>query len=167
MAEHNKLQIASQLLLSAARDFETAKTDTDYVKCILLAGAVINICYPIVEETGGKSSQRASAELAARLTEMRTGEPFNAKVWEAQVKRFIGFDAFVYNALKHTGDTRKKVAAFDDIFFQADLKQEARNLILNAIDDFRSVPHSAGAIANFDPELLTLVNSPWPLGKRS
>lgn len=167
MAEHNKLHIASQLLLSAARDFETATTDTDYVKCILLAGAVVNICYPIVEEAGGKSSKRASAELATRLTEIRTGEPFDAKTWEAQVKRFIGFDAFVYNTLKHTGETRKKVAATEDIFFQADLKHEARNLILNAIDDFRSVPKSARDIANFDPALLTLVNSPWPLGKRS
>nr|GFD51602.1 hypothetical protein [Tanacetum cinerariifolium] len=40
---------------------------------------------------------------------------------------------------------------------------EARNLILDAIKDFMSVPHSSGAIAAFDPELLTLVNSPWPL----
>lgn len=167
MAEHNKLQIASQLLLSAARDFETASTDADYVKCILLAGAVVNICYPIVEETGGKSSQCASAELATKLTEMRAGENFDSKTRKAQVNRFIGFDAFAYNALKHAGDPRKKIAALDDIFFEADLKVEARNLILNAIDDFRSVPHSAGAIANFDPELLTLVNSPWPLGKQN
>lgn len=167
MAEHNKLHIASQLLLSAARDFETATTDADYVKCILLAGAVVNICYPIVEETGGKSSQRASGELATRLTERHTGETLDTKAWEAQVKRFIGFDVFVYNALKHAGDPRKKVAAIDDIFFEADLKHEARNLILNAIDDFRAVPHSRRDIADFDPELLTLVNSPWPLGRRS
>lgn len=165
MTRRNKLDIASQLLLSAARDFEVAATDADYVKCILLAGAVVNICYPIVEETGGKSSQRASAELATKLMEMRTGEPLDKKAQDAQVKRFIGFDGFVYNTLKHAGDTRKKIAAIDDIFFEADLKREARNLILTAIDDFRSVPHAPGAIANFDPELLTLVNSPWPLGK--
>ena len=166
MAKHDKLQIASQLLLSAARDFEMAKTDTDYVKCILLAGAVVNICYPIVEELGGKSSQRASAELATRLTEIHNGEPLDMKARTALVKRFIGFDAFVYNSLKHAGDTRNNVAATGDICFEADLKHEARNLILNAIDDFRSVPHSPGAINKFDPELLTLVNSPWPLGER-
>ena len=107
----------------------------------------------------------ASARVKAALAV--GAEPFDAKAWEAQVKRYIGFDVFVYNALKHAGDTRKKVAAVDDIFFEADLKHEARNLILNAIDDFRSVPHSHAAIAEFDPELLTLVNSPWPLGRRS
>jgi hypothetical protein len=165
MTKHNKLHIASQLLLSAARDFQVATTDADYVKCILLAGAVVNICYPIVEEVGGTSSQQATAELATRLTEMRTGKPLDKKSRDAQVKRFIGFDAFVYNALKHAGDPRKDVAAIDDIFFEADLKREARSLILTAMDDFRSVPHAPSAIANFDPELLTLLNSPWPLGK--
>lgn len=162
MTKHNKLHLASQLLLSAARGFETATSDADYVKCILLAGAVVNICYPIVEEAGGKSRQRARAELATKLTEVRNGEPLTAKDWDAQVKRFIGFDTFVYNTLKHAGDTRKKVAAIEDIFFEADLKCEAQELILTAIDDFRAVPHSQGAIASFDPELLTLVNSPWP-----
>lgn len=162
MESHNKLHIASQLLLSAARDFESATTDTDYVKCILLAGAVVNICYPVVEETGGKSSQRASAELATSLTEIHTGEPLDTKARAAQVKRFIGFNTYVYNSLKHAGDTRKKVDAIDDIFFEADLKHEAENLVLDAIKDFMSVPHSQGAIANFDTELLTLVNSPWP-----
>lgn len=167
MTKHNKLHIASQLLLSAARDFEVATTDADYVKCILLAGAVVNICYPIIEEVGGTSSQRATAELATRLTEIRTGEPLDRKSREALVKRFIGFDTFVYNTLKHAGDTRKSVAAVDDIVFEADLRREAKDLILTAIDDFRSVPHAQSAIANFDPELLTLVNSPWPLGKPS
>lgn len=166
MAEHNKLQIASQLLLSAARDFETATTDTDYVKCILLAGAVVNVCYPIVEELGGKTSQRGTAELATKLTELRTGACLDEKAREALIKRFIGSDVFVYNALKHAGDRRKNVAATDDIFFEADLKNEARELILIAIDNFRLLPHAPGAIANFDPELLTLVNSPWPLGRR-
>lgn len=162
---HNKLHIASQLLLSASRDFEVATTDADYVKCILLAGAVVNICYPIVEEMGGKSSQRARAELATRLTEIHRDEPFDKKTRDTQVKRFIGFDVFVYNTLKHAGNSKEKISARDDIFFDADLKHEAENLILTAIDDFRSVPHSPGAIANFDPELLTLVNSPWPQGK--
>jgi len=166
MAEHNKLQIASQLLLSAARDFKTATTDTDYVKCILLAGAVVNVCYPIVDELGGKTSQRETAELATKLTELRTGAAFDEKARDALIKRFIGSDVFVYNALKHAGDRRKNVAATDDILFEADLKHEARELILIAIDNFRLLPHPPGAIANFDPELLTLVNSPWPLGRR-
>jgi hypothetical protein len=164
MTRHNKLHLASQLLLCAAREFEAATTDADYVKCILLAGAVVNICYPIVEETGGKSRQRSRAELATKLTEVRNGESLTTKDWDAQVKRFIGFDTFVYNTLKHAGDTRKKVAAIDDIFFEADLKDEAQELILTAIDDFTAVPHSQGAIVSFAPELLTLVNSPWPPG---
>lgn len=164
MERHNKLYLASQLLLSSAKGFDEATTDADYVRCILLAGAVVNICYPIVEETGGKSKHRARAELATKLTEVRNGESLPAKDWEAQVKRFIGFDTFVYNSLKHAGDTRKKIAAIDDIYFEADLKGEAEELILTAIHEFREVPHSQGAIAKFDPELLVLVNSPWPSG---
>lgn len=166
MKTHDKLHIVSELLLSAARDFDVAKTDADYVKCILLAGAVVNICYPIVEELGGKTSQRGTAELATKLTELHTGAALDKKARDALIKSFIGSDVFVYNALKHAGDRRKNVAATDDIFFEADLKHEARELILIAIDNFRLVPHAPGAIANFDPELLTLVNSPWPLGRR-
>lgn len=40
MTRYNKLHLASQLLLSATREFEGESTDVDYVKCILLAGGI-------------------------------------------------------------------------------------------------------------------------------
>jgi hypothetical protein len=161
VGKHNKLMIASEFLLNAARDYEVAKTNTDYAKCILLAGAVINICYPIIEELGGKSTQRANAELATKMMESR-GVVFDESGRVKQVQKFIGCDSFVYNSLKHSGNKIKKIDASQDIFFEADLKEEAEQLIRTAISEFMAVPHSQGAIESFDSSLLDLVNSPWP-----
>lgn len=162
MGGHNKLYIASQMLLKAARDFEAATDELEYVNCILLAGAVINICYPIIEEKGGTSKFRQMADLATTIMEMRNGKPMDVKDRSNQIRRFLSFDLFAYNALKHAGDRAKGIKASDDIFFEADLKREAEQLICAAISDFGSVPHSSAAIRAFDPAVVDLVRSPWP-----
>ena len=81
MKTHDKIQLASEMLLTAAQDYKNAKSEIDYVKCILLAGAVINVTYPLVKEFGGKTkaaetaapkAPKAPAGLAAKPKAART-----------------------------------------------------------------------------------------------
>lgn len=148
--------------MAASNSYKEASTDIDYIKCILLAGAVINICYPLIEELGGKSKQRSSAELATFLME-RSGNVFKGKQKAKQVSRFIGFSNFAYNSLKHTGDKTKDVLPSDDLYFESNLKIEAERIIIDAISDFIGVPFSQSLInTHFSDDLLDLLSSNWP-----
>ena len=148
--------------MAASNSYKEASTDIDYIKCILLAGAVINICYPLIEELGGKSKQRSSAELATFLME-RSGNVFKGKQKAKQVSRFIGFSKFAYNSLKHTGDKTKDVLPSDDLYFESNLKIEAERIIIDAISDFIGVPFSQSLInTHFSDDLLDLLSSNWP-----
>lgn len=159
---HNKLLLAGEMLVAASNSYKEASTDIDYIKCILLAGAVINICYPLIEELGGKSKQRSSAELATFLME-RSGNVFKGKQKAKQVSRFIGFSNFAYNSLKHTGDKTKDVLPSDDLYFESNLKIEAERIIIDAISDFIGVPFSQSLInTHFSDDLLDLLSSNWP-----
>lgn len=159
---HNKLLLAGEMLVAASNSYKAASTDIDYIKCILLAGAVINISYPLIEELGGKSKQRSSAELATFLME-RSGHVFEGKQKAKQISRFIGFSNFAYNSLKHTGDKTKDVLPSDDLYFESNLKIEAERIIIDAISDFIGVPFSQSLInTHFSDELLDLLSSNWP-----
>ena len=162
MRTHDKIQLAGEMLLTAAQDYKNAKVDMDYVKCILLAGAVINVAYPLVEQFGGKTKAMESAELATRIMEIRQGSKFGKQRRREQLSRFLAHDNYVYNSLKHAGDRKRTLLPSDDIQFDADLKVEAEHKILQARDEFVRLPLSQGAINKFSDELRDLLASNWP-----
>jgi hypothetical protein len=162
MKTHDKIQLASEMLLTAAQDYKNAKSEIDYVKCILLAGAVINVTYPLVKEFGGKTKAAETAELATRIMEIRQGAPFGKKKRQAQIARFMAQDNYVYNSLKHAGNDSKQLRASDDLDFDADLKAEAEQKILDARAEFMRLPLGPGATNKFSDELRDFLTSNWP-----
>jgi len=70
-----------------------------------------------------------------------------------QIARFIAYNNFVYNSLKYAGDSRKNLKPIDDINFDADLKREAEQKILDARSEFIRMPLGQGLINKFSDEL--------------
>ena len=159
---HDKLRLAGEMLATAAQDFKDAKTDIDYIKCILLAGAVKNIAYPLVNEFGGKSNSEDRAELATFLVERSEGRIFTDEEKNKYRWEFIAFDNFIYNSLKHSGDNVKKILPSNDLTFEANLAEEAKELILDARDEFIRIPCSQNEINHFPNHLLDFLCSKWP-----
>lgn len=157
MEIHNKIQLAGGLLVEAVRTYRSGAGNIDFAKSILLAGAVIGVVAPCLEEQDEKSSHIQLAEVAAKckgidlihLTPKEKREEFG---------RSIVFYRLAYNSLKHAGGRRKK--ASDDLFFEADLKKEAYFLIGSAIDDYNKIALPQGVInADLSNELLDLLQS--------
>jgi len=162
MKTHDKIRLAGEMLTTAARDYKSAQGDMDYVKCILLAGAVINIAYPLVKEFGGTTRAVESAELATRIMEIRKGVKFGKKERREQIARFVAHDNYIYNSLKHAGNSERKLKPSDDVNFEADLKLEAEQKILDARSEFVRVPFAPGATNQFSDELRDFLSSNWP-----
>ncbi|ART83179.1 hypothetical protein CBP31_11620 [Oceanisphaera profunda] len=155
MKIHDKILLAGELLLEAANIYKSAKTDAEFAKSILLAGAVINIASPWLQELGVEPSQVQHAHIVLELRKLDKGT-----LTESQIRKEIGkslkFSRMVYNSLKHAGNGSLK--ASEDLTFEADLPEEAYFLIGSAIDDFRRLPLSVRTI---NGELLTLLQSSW------
>jgi hypothetical protein len=162
MKTHDKIQLAGEMLATAAQDYKNAKNDMDYVKCILMAGAVINIAYPLVKQFGGSTQAAESAKLATRIMEIQQGVRFGKKQKNQQIARFMAHNNFIYNSLKHAGDTSRNLKPSDDINFDADLKVEAEQKILDAKAEFSRLPLAQGAINKFSDELHDFLSSNWP-----
>ncbi|WP_299263711.1 hypothetical protein [uncultured Psychrosphaera sp.] len=131
MTEHDKIPLAGEMLVQAVKSYEHALKDIDYVTSILLAGAVIGIIAPLLEELDIKSSQVALAELSVKSS--------NSTSLDKKVGRAIGFYRFTYNALKHAGHG-KNIPASKDLVIHADLKDEAEFLIRHAVQDYNKIP---------------------------
>lgn len=162
LKSHDKLRLAGEMLATAAKDFKDAKTDIDYIKCILLAGAVKNIAYPLINEFGRKSKSEESASLATFLMERSEGRTFTKDEKSEYRRRFIAFDNFVYNSLKHSGNYKEGILPSNDLTFEANLADEAKELILGARDEFRRIPFYQSEINDFPDHVLDFLNSNWP-----
>ena len=162
MKNHDKIQLAGEMLATAAHDYKNAKNDMDYVKCILMAGAVINIAYPLVKQFGRTTQAAESAKLATRIMEIHQGVKFGEKQRKQQIAKFIANNNVIYNSLKHAGDSSRNLKPSDDINFDADLKVEAEQKILDAKAEFRRMPLGQGAINKFSDDLHDFLSSNWP-----
>jgi hypothetical protein len=158
---HDKLKLAGEMLVTAAHDFKKAESDIDYIKCILLAGAVKNIAYPLIEEFGGKSRSREMAELATYLMK-KQGDRMLKIDEEKQIGKFIAYESLIYNSLKHSGDKRKGIKPSTDLSFNADLTEEAKNIILDARAEFKRIYFHQTERNLFSDDLLDFLCSNWP-----
>lgn len=160
MKTHDKILLAGELLLDAANSFHTATTEAEYAKCILLAGAVIGVTAPWLDELGEKSSQIRLAELSAHFQGIDLSE-LTDKSRKEELGKSLAFYRLAYNSLKHAGKG-KEVKASDDLTFKANLKEEAHYLIGSAIDDYNKLPLPQEVInKQLSGDLLTLLQSPW------
>ncbi|SFN28404.1 hypothetical protein SAMN05660284_01072 [Formivibrio citricus] len=160
METHDKILLAGELLVDAAKTYRAGETNIDFAKSILLAGAVIGIVAPWLEELGGKPSQTQLAGMAANLKGVPlTNLPLNEQ--QKEIGKSIAFYRLTYNSLKHAG-RGEKTKPSDDRFFEANLKEEAYYLIGNAIDDYNKLPLSRQTInTKLSDDLLTLLQSHW------
>ncbi|TJY55903.1 hypothetical protein E4T66_20150 [Sinimarinibacterium sp. CAU 1509] len=160
MKTHNKILLAGELLVDAEKTYRSGETDGEFAKSILLAGAVIGIVAPLLEEQKIKSSHVQLAEMAARLRGLDvTNLP--PKKRGREIGRSIGFYRLVYNSLKHAGD-REKVKPSQDLLFDANLKEEAGHLISSAIDDYNKLSLLRRETnLELSDNLLTLLQSGW------
>lgn len=138
MKSHNKLLLASELLVESAKIYRSATSDTDFAKAILLAGAVTGIIEPLLSESGTAPSQIQLAKLAVAIGGVEMDD-LSKNDQKREIGNFLLFSKFAYNSLKHAGG-RKDITAADDVNFVADLKVEARDIINSAIIDFGQIP---------------------------
>lgn len=138
MKIHNKLLLASELLVESAKTYRSASSDVDYAKAILLAGAVTGIIEPLLSESGTAPSQIQLAKLAVAIGGVALDD-LSKNDQKREIGNFLFFSKFAYNSLKHAGG-KKDITAADDANFVADLKVEARDIINSAIEDFGQIP---------------------------
>lgn len=160
METHDKILLAGELLVDAAKTYRSAKTNTDFAKSILISGAVIGIVAPWLDELGIKSSRVQFAEIVAELNGINL-TALSEKSKRKEIGKSVTFYNLAYNSLKHSGKG-EKIKASDDLIFEANLKEEAYYLIGNAIDDYNKLPRSRQTTnTQLSDELLTLLQSDW------
>jgi hypothetical protein len=158
--EHDKLELAGQLLLEAARECRAASSDVEFAKSLLLAGAVENILTPYLEELSASGSRPEYTprqhELAMHM-QIIAGKPTSDDIGAA-----LKFLRDPYNHLKHAGKVRGKDQRppSQDLKFFADLRHEADWMIALAIEDFNKLPLNPHELSD---ELLDLLQSYWPI----
>lgn len=158
METHNKLYLAGDLLVEAASIYKLGNSNIEFAKSILLAGAVIGIVSPYLEEQKIKSSHVELSELSAQLRKIDLSQ-LNECERRKEMGRSINFYRMTYNSLKHTGK-KDKVKPSQDLILEANLKEEASYLIEHAISDFKKIPFTQSQINNILPDkLLTLLQS--------
>ncbi|WP_445427382.1 hypothetical protein [Alishewanella sp. HL-SH05] len=159
MKTHNKILLSGELLLEAANIYKSAKTDTEFAKSILLAGAVINIVSPLLQELGIEPSEIQHAHVVLKLRKIDK-DTLTKDQLRKEIGKSLKFSRMAYNSLKHSG--KGELKASDDLIFEANLSEEAYFLIGNAIDDFKRLPLPVRTINSELPgELLTLLQSSW------
>lgn len=165
MKTHDKILLAGELLLDSAKTYRSAKSDVEFAKCILLAGAVIGIIGPWLTENGTDSTRIQSSKLKAKVVARIQNidfESLDEKIQKEKVGRYVKFHHLVYNSLKHSGNRNSELKASDDLVFQADLKEEAYCIIGDAILDYNRLPLSQERVnTGLSGDLLTLLQSPW------
>jgi hypothetical protein len=147
MATFNKIQVATEMFLEAHQRYSTASRDIDYITSVMLSGAVVGIVSPLLSEQGGHSRH----SLLARIGNV-VAEPSESPTHEGMFRE-------IYNALKHAGDDRRKVAPSEDLEIHADLALEAARMLDAAKQDFRQIHVSQELKKRLAPEFLQLLES--------
>lgn len=98
METHDKILLAGELLVDAAKTYHSGVENVDFAKSILLAGAVIGIVTPWLKEIGVKSTHLELAELSAKLkgTDLNTLPPQQRK---KEIGKSIAFYRLIYNSI--------------------------------------------------------------------
>ena len=160
MKIHNKLLLASDLLVESAKIYRSAIVNVDFAKSILLAGAVSGIIEPLLREKEIKTSTVEFAESATSLSGVKLTD-LSQKDKERQLGKFLRLSKFSYNSLKHAGK-KDVIDAINDLDFEADLKEEAYWIIDHAITDFSKIPFTIYAVNELlSDEFRTLMGTPW------
>jgi len=147
MATFNKIQVAAEMFLEAHQRYTTASRDIDYITSVMLSGAVVGIISPLLTEQGGHSTHSLLARIGNVVAQ--PGEPPTRE----------GMFREIYNALKHAGDDRRKVAPSKDLEIHADLALEAARMLDAAKQDFRQIQVSHELKKKLAPEFLDLLES--------
>jgi len=147
MATFNKIQVAAEMFLEAHQRYTTASRDIDYITSVMLSGAVVGIISPLLTEQGGHSTHSLLARIGNVVAQ--PGEPPTRE----------GMFREIYNALKHAGDDRRKVAPSKDLEIHADSALEAARMLDAAKQDFRQIQVSHELKKKLAPEFLDLLES--------
>jgi len=147
MTIFNKIQVAAEMFLEAHQRYTTASRDIDYITSVMLSGAVVGIVSPLLTEQGGHSTHSLLSRISNAIAE--PGEPPTRD----------GMFREIYNALKHAGDTKRKVAPSADLEIHADLAVEAARMLDAAKQDFRQIQISHELKKRLAPEFLDLLES--------
>ena len=123
----NKVQVASHMFVEAHERYMAATRDIDYVISIVLSGAVVGIVSPLLTEQGGHTTHSILARIGNLIAQ--PGAPLTHE----------GVFRATYNAFKHAGDERRKIAPSTDLEIQTDLKDEAAHMLDAAKQDFRQI----------------------------
>lgn len=154
----DKIELAGQFIVEAAKEYKAATSDIGYAKSILLSGAALNLVSPWLRELKKGTLHGELAQFAAGLDEVGDNERLKA------IGAGVNFYRDVYNSLKHSGGNGRKLA--DDRFLEADLKEEACHLIDCAIIDYnRLICEEGFSDTKKTPELSLLLGSPWPTNR--
>jgi hypothetical protein len=157
---HDKILLAGELLVEAAKTYRSGEKNVDFAKSILLAGAVIGIISPCLEENKIEFTQLWRAKIFTKISTLKEkkSNPASSNEQKQKIKEALRFYRLVYNALKHTGHGNTPPSA--DLYFKANLKEEALYLINTAIDDYNKLPISQTKINTQLPDdLLDLLAS--------
>ncbi|PSV30327.1 hypothetical protein [Photobacterium sp. GB-72] len=152
----NKLEIAPHMLYRAAKSYIEAEDDFDYIQAILLAGAAMYICEPLLKEQG-KTTQtmerakriielrEAGKEMVSNKLEIKWGaNPLSREEKKQIIKDTRLVDRSVYNSLKHAGFFNEKKAS-EDLDMTNVLEEyqsfrtAAEDIILDAIQDYNNL----------------------------
>lgn len=147
MSRFHKIPLAADMFVEAHARYESAKRELDYVVSLLLSGAVVGIVAPLLTEQHGHSTHEVLARLGNFIS-----EPGDERMHEGMFR-----DA--YNALKHSGNKRAKVAAADDLMVDANLKLEAARMLDAAKSDFRNIEVPEEVQIALSPEFIALLES--------
>jgi len=162
--EHDKLKLAGELLIEAARECRSATTDVGFAKALLLAGAVENILTPYLQElsdSGNKPEytprQIEMAKHMQHFADAGAGRPPSDDIAGA-----LAYLRNPYNHLKHAGKDRGKDQRLPsaDLTFFADLRNEADWMVAMAIEDYNKLPLKSETLPG---ELLDVLQSYWPI----
>ncbi len=134
--ERCKLTLAAELLMKAARDLQTARTDAEYATVILVAGAIYKVLEPLLKANYLWPRHVRISEGAGRIHEVlekpfedeQDRRDFEKRIYQRQIS--------TYNSLKHAGKSNDPTSALDDLIVHGDLKVAARFLLEDAVYDF-------------------------------
>ncbi|NOI74006.1 hypothetical protein [Vibrio owensii] len=173
----DKREIAANLILRAVKSYVNAQNDMDYIQAILLAGSSVGITEPLLKEQQAKTATEKSADV---IMKMRASEIYwegnklvirqNAKTLSRRERQDISkstriFDRGIYNSLKHTGIPQQDLSASDDLIIEADFKNEAEEIIYDAVHDFNALKFDENFQYHQLPEeIITLLNCGDPMG---
>ncbi|MBK0114496.1 MULTISPECIES: hypothetical protein [unclassified Delftia] len=156
MKTYNKLVLGSEILVDASETYKNANCDAHFARAILLAGAVLEIIRPLLEELKIDTPMDELADLAHMVEH---GIPAANK---DDRNIYLRFYKATYNSLKHAGKDygRNQKKASDDLEIEADLQEEARELIDFAIRSFKRLPLSLDLVAfQLSDKFLDIVHS--------